>query len=95
MNFHAVVNTLEAIFWAGIGCVFIWQSLRAKDKPIRTRCRIAAVAFLLFGGSDAVEITTGAWWRPWWLLLWKAVCLICLVSLYLEFRLLRSPKPEN
>ena len=32
------------------------------------------MSFFAFGISDFVEIHTGAWYRPWWLLAWKATC---------------------
>lgn len=31
---------------------------------------------MAFGVSDIIELQTGAWWRPWWLLLLKAACLL-------------------
>jgi hypothetical protein len=84
MNFHQTANTLEAILWGIIGCVFIWQAIRNRSTDSRNRCWIAAIAFLAFGLSDVIEITTGAWWRPWWLFLMKAVCVLVLVGLYID-----------
>jgi hypothetical protein len=40
--------------------------------------------FAFFGLSDLVEVTTGAWWRPWWLLAWKAACLLGLIAIGLH-----------
>jgi len=31
---------------------------------------------ILFGVSDIIEVSTGAFWRPWWLLALKGTCLI-------------------
>jgi len=45
---------------------------------------MAAVAFLAFAGTDLVEMQTGAWWRPWWLLVWKAACVGVLVTLAIQ-----------
>ena len=42
---------------------------------------IAAVTFCAFGVSDIVEVETGAWWRPWWLLVWKGLCIVVLLVL--------------
>ncbi len=84
MNFHQTANTLEAILWAVIGCVFLWQAVRRNPPFPRNRCLIAAAAFLTFGLSDVIEITTGAWWRPWWLFAMKAACVLVLVGLYID-----------
>jgi hypothetical protein len=34
-----------------------------------------AIILILFGISDFVEMVSGAWWQPWWLLVWKALCI--------------------
>lgn len=86
MNFHQTTNALEAGLWAIIACGFAWQAIRSAESSTRKRCVIAASAFLVFGVSDAIEISTGAWWRPWWLLLMKAACVFTLSGLFLEYR---------
>ena len=86
MNFHETVNAGEAILWAVIGSGFVWQAIQSRKSKTRTRCSIAAAAFFVFGLSDVIEITTGAWWRPWWLLLMKAVCVVALIGLYAQYR---------
>ncbi|HTL29698.1 MAG TPA: hypothetical protein VL282_10770, partial [Tepidisphaeraceae bacterium] len=73
-------NYLEACLWIAIGAGF---AIAAFTKGPRGRCLIASVAFLLFGVSDYVEAHTGAWWRPWWLLLWKGGCLLMFLGLLL------------
>ena len=57
-------NYIEAALWAVIGLVFLVVSMRRGGR--RRVTALAAVTFLLFGGSDVVEVQTGAWWRPWW-----------------------------
>jgi hypothetical protein len=48
---------------------------------------LAAVTLVAFGISDYAEIRTGGeWWRPWWLLAWKATCVVTLMSLLLVAR---------
>ena len=84
MNFHQTVNTLEVVLWTVIGCVFFWQAVRAKSE--RFRCWLAGAAFLVLGISDIIEINTGAWWRPWWLLLMKVLCAAVLTGLYFHHR---------
>lgn len=85
MIFHQTANALEALLWAIIGCVFVWQAIRRRSLAVRSRCWIAAIAFLAFGLSDIIEITTGAWWRPWWLFALKATCVLMLIWLYIEY----------
>jgi hypothetical protein len=72
-------NRVEAALWGGI-------ALAMAVVAVRRRATwgdgiVAAVAFALFGLSDIVETTTGAWWRPWWLLAWKAACVATLLVL--------------
>ncbi len=74
-------NVFEILLWGVLGCEFLRRGLTLQ-RAMRLRCLLASVAFLLFAVSDAAEIYTGAWWRPWWLLAWKAACVIVLGSLY-------------
>ena len=60
-------NFIEAILWIGIGLGLLCVCFEKREKNIL----ITAFLFLLFGVSDIVEIYTGAWWSPWWLLTWK------------------------
>ena len=41
---------------------------------------LAGATLLAFGASDLVETSTGAWYDPWWLFLWKAACVACLLA---------------
>ena len=67
-----LANQFEAGLWLLIAATI---AIVAVQRPgVRFDCIVAAVAFALFGVSDIVETTTGAWWRPWWLLVWKAAC---------------------
>lgn len=84
-------NVFEVVLWTALGCEFSRRSVWI-ERSYRGRCLLAALAFFLFAGSDAVEILTGAWWRPWWLLMWKAACVLVLLLLYLDVRVLRKPK---
>jgi len=70
-------NLIEGVFWIVVGACFAIAMVRGSGG--RTKL-IAAVNFVLFGCSDFVEHQTGAWYRPWWLLLWKAACVAVMVS---------------
>ena len=57
-----------------------------RRRQGRASAASAAVVFIAFGVSDIVETTTGAWWRPWWLLVWKGVCVLALLTLFVRWR---------
>jgi hypothetical protein len=80
-HFASAYNALEVAVWGIIGVALLVIAAR-KTGASRNRLGLAGVLFLLFAASDAVEISTGAWWRPWWLLAWKATCVIGLVVIY-------------
>jgi hypothetical protein len=78
-SYVAYFNFAEATLWIVISIVLFVK--RLKSEPAEAKLQlIAAIAFLLFGFSDLVETQTGAWWRPWWLFVWKACCVIVLVG---------------
>jgi len=52
-----------------------------KVRWTRSQRWLAAVTFVLFGISDLAETQTGAWWQPWWLLVWKAACIALILLL--------------
>lgn len=78
-------NYVEATIWSLFSAGCLIAAVKAR-RPVRSRWLAAAVLFLAFGISDLVETRTGAWWRPWWLLLWKAACLLGLAALAFEAR---------
>ncbi|MEO2036287.1 MAG: hypothetical protein ABGZ35_29790, partial [Planctomycetaceae bacterium] len=67
-------NQFEVLLWGAAAVLCAVKGL--SDRTVRRHLLAAAVTFLLFSGSDAVEIQTGAWWRPWWLFVWKAGCVL-------------------
>lgn len=80
-------NLGEAILWFCVGVRFGFRAFAgagAPEKKSRQRMRLlaAAMVFLAFGASDLVEIQTGAWWHPWWLLVWKGSCIARLIALW-------------
>jgi phosphotransferase system glucose/maltose/N-acetylglucosamine-specific IIC component len=73
-------NYIESFLWF---CFAIGFAVNAGKTSGRTRIHrlITTLIFLLFGGSDIVEVQTGAWWSPWWLFVWKASCVLSMVIL--------------
>jgi hypothetical protein len=74
-------NYLEASLWF---CFAISFAVNAGKTSGKTRINrlITTLIFLFFGGSDIVEVQTGAWWSPWWLFVWKASCVVSMVILF-------------
>jgi hypothetical protein len=74
-------NYLEALIWFLFAIGFAVNAGKTSGKT-RTHRLITTIIFLLFGGSDIVEVQTGAWWSPWWLFVWKASCVVSMAILF-------------
>ena len=74
-------NYIEAFLWF---CFAIGFAVNAGKTSGKTRINrlITTLIFLFFGGSDIVEVQTGAWWSPWWLFVWKASCVLSMAILF-------------
>ena len=84
-SFFKTANFVEAGIWIAIGIAFACFAL--TKSPFHKRAFAAAIVFVLFGVSDVVETQTGAWWRPWWLLCWKGLCILSMLMLYVRHKL--------
>ncbi len=80
----AVFNLLEGLLWLAIAAGLTWRLCR--DRSNADLKVVAALLFLTFGLSDFVEIQTGGWYKPWWLLAWKASNLVGFVIVYAMYR---------
>ena len=79
-------NYVEAAVWAAMGLIAL---IKRPNRPTV----FLGLTLLAFGGSDVVEASTGAWYDPWWLLAWKAVCIGLIVGLGIKaWRLARPVK---
>ena len=74
-------NYLEALIWFLFAIGFAVNARKTSEKT-RINRLITSLNFLFFGGSDIVEVQTGAWWSPWWLFVWKASCILSMVILF-------------
>ena len=88
-----IFNYVETAIWPAMGVVFLVIATRRKGT-VRRDCLIAGVTLMVFGASDFFEAENGnEWWRPWWLFLWKAACVLILVLLLINaFHRQRSAK---
>ncbi len=76
---EVIGNYIEGVFWTIVGIVLAIAGQRA-NSAYRGLSIAASGTFVVFGLSDFVEAQTGAWWRPLWLLGWKALCLVVLAG---------------
>lgn len=91
-------NLIEAGLWLVFAIAFGVMAGRASG-PKRRLWAILAGAFFVFALSDVVESRTGAWWRPWWLLVVKTSCIAVFLYGVREYlRIAKSTgrvKPES
>jgi hypothetical protein len=74
-------NYVEVGLWPAIALVLFMWGLKRRGAARRDAI-IAAATLIVFGASDWFEANTGnEWWHPWWLLLWKAGCVVILFGL--------------
>jgi len=84
MNLERDGNLIEACVWFVLAAALFVHALRA-DKRVRPTLFLIVVTLAVFGGSDLVEAHTGAWWRPWWLFVWKAACVLTLLFGFVRY----------
>src|SRR6266568_23920 len=86
---EVIGNYMEGVFWTAVGIVLVISGRRA-NSAYRGLSIVASVTFMIFGISDFVEAQTGAWWRPLWLVGWKASCLVVLAWCHWKYRRIRA-----
>jgi hypothetical protein len=74
-----VYNGFEPFIWYALAILLV-PAIR-KHSPLRERIFLALVV-AAFGTSDFYE--TIAWWTPWWLLMWKVICLLVATTMSLR-----------
>src|SRR5687768_7695712 len=85
-------NWVEAALWIVMGIGFLAGAL-ARASLHRRRRFFLALILIAFGVSDIVEAQTGAWYRPLGLLIWKGICVICLLTSVMLHLKRRKTKP--
>ncbi len=92
MDVFVVGNYVEAGVWIVIGLICgVLAGLKAG--VVRQRLLCSVPVFSAFGVSDIVEVQTGAWWRPWWLFVWKGSCVLGMVVLLVDYFQRRGRAP--
>jgi hypothetical protein len=70
---EAIFNRCEAALWGFVAIALFVRAFR--DRPaLRGTWVFLAIAFAAFSVSDVIELRSGAWWRPWWLVVLKVAC---------------------
>lgn len=72
-------NLIEAGVWFVLALVLFFYAFR-RERGLRSTFWFLAVVIVAFGFSDLVEARTGAWWKPWWLFVWKASCVLLMLA---------------
>jgi len=92
MDIHQSGNLIEAGVWLLVALVWLYKAVTSR-AALRWVTLVLALTFVLFGLSDLIESETGAWWRPWWLLALKGVCVIGIVGGFAAYyRLARAAR---
>ena len=81
MDIVLLYNYTEIFIWLAFSLVF-WVPAFSRGEKHRWFCVIGGLAFMCASASELVEAYTGAWWRPWWLLVWKASFSVVFVLMF-------------
>lgn len=83
-NTFRLFNLAEGVFWIVLGLTLLGVMIRQRrNLDLMTA---AGLLFVTFGLSDFVEIQTGGWYKPWWMLTWKGTNLAGLIGVYALFQ---------
>jgi hypothetical protein len=91
LGFFDIANYVEAGVWLAMSIFCATRAARTK----RPSGWLLAAALLLFAASDVVEVQTGAWYRPWWLLFWKGACVLVFLTVLLPHVYRRRKRREQ
>jgi len=91
---HYWGNVIEGVLWIAISGIIYFLTRATTDEKQKQISRRAIIAFFWFGISDFIEIGTGAWYRPVWLLMLKSVCVLTLVHCLFSHNALRKEEAE-
>ena len=87
-------NIVEGVFWVAVSLLFFVPAVRRGERH-RAFCVLGGCVFLLWGLSDFYEAHTGAWWRPWWLMVWNGLCFVGCVAICVWYARINAPLREH
>ena len=88
-EFVSTGNIIEGCFWLGVS-VFFWVPAFRRGEKNRGFCFYGAAVFVCSACSDFYEAHTGAWWQPWWLILWNMGHFLGLVGMIVWYARIRG-----
>jgi len=91
MDYVWAYNIFEGFLWLGFSCIFFIPAMKRTEKN-RLFCILGGLAFVFASLSEFYEAHTGAWWKPWWLILWKGSFAPISVLMYLWYRKIQKTK---
>ena len=68
-------NFVEGFYWLFLGVFFVTLSKTMSHRYKRWTL-FTFLILVLFGLSDFIEMNTGAYWIPGWLLVWNMGCIL-------------------
>ena len=89
MSVCSIFNFIEALFWLFVAALCL-RAAFTHDPKFKTVFLTATIGFALFGCSDFVEVATECWWKPYWLIIWKALCIALLIYTFFWHRALKN-----
>ena len=86
-----IFNFYEAILWFIIGLALLATAIFDKSKSLyKANLIVSAFFFFAFGISDLIEMQTGAWWRPFGLLILKGTCIVGFLFCFVRYLKLKK-----
>lgn len=68
-------NFIEGIYWVALG-IFVLTLSKIIFQKYKKLALFTSLILILFSITDFIEIETGAYWTPWWLLVWNIICIL-------------------
>ena len=78
----------------GFAAIFFIAALKPREKH-HWFYILGGWIFVLLRLSELYEARTGAWWKPWWLILWKSGCGAAFVPMFLWYRKIKKSKSQT
>jgi hypothetical protein len=85
MTIVELFNYVESGLWFTIA-LLVFLRRNNRNIELKKLAVMLSISFAVFGISDLIEASTGAWWRPLWLLALKALCIFSFIYCWIKYR---------
>jgi len=85
-------NYIESILWFSCAAILFVAGINTggmHGRYFKVIC-VVVPTFVALGISDVIEAYTGAWWRPWPLLLLKVTCVVIIAGCYYRYHRIKN-----